>query len=183
MIIIILIVSICCIVNYYKANGAIDKYEEYSHLEEISNSVHGDLDEEKIKYIIDKSIQHELDPKIIFTLIFSESSFNSQNKSKNSNESASGYGAITRDAASFVIVNLNKGQYDYSFEEHRQMMTSNWKLNIDITVQLFDHYYDLYDSDKIFNAFSRYHGGSTENNRKYYDAMEANHKYLFGTGF
>ena len=114
--------------------------------------------------------------EIMLSIICTESGFRSYAKASTS--SASGYCQIIKSTAKWIYEDkLQYGTYDA--DNHVSIMTSNWKLNIEISCRLMYSLY--YNNGKTWeNAVKRYYGStSASENEKYLNKVNSNMNDLF----
>ena len=135
----------------------------------------GDFGVEQLYFLKEQCDKYEIPMEIMLSIICTESSFRSTAKASTS--SASGYCQIIAGTAEWVYEHLLKyGEYD--IDNHQEIMTTNWKLNIEMGCRLM---YCLYwnSSESWDIAIQKYHGGSPENNIAHLNRVNNNMFDLF----
>ena len=135
----------------------------------------GDFESEQLYYLNDQCKKYDIPIEIMLALICTESGFQSDATSGVS--SAAGYCQVIRSTAEWVYEDLLQyGQYNTT--NHTKIMTTNWKLNIEIGCRLMYQLYRGYGSWEL--AIQRYYGSDTESNLVYLDKVNSNMYELFG---
>ena len=92
--------------------------------------------------------------------------------------SAAGYCQITRGTAKWIYEDkLHYGEYDE--ENHIELMTTNWKLNIELSCRLMYCWYWNFN-ESWTNALEAYHGGTGAQNSAYIGRFNNRMTELFG---
>ena len=136
----------------------------------------GDFDIEQLYYLETQCSKYEIPMEIMLAIICTESSFRSYAQASTS--SASGYCQIIKGTAKWVYEDLLKyGTYDT--DVHRERMTTDWELNIELGCRLL---YCLYWNSNASweSAIQKYYGGGTEANLIYLNKVNSNMFDLFG---
>ena len=135
----------------------------------------GDFGVEQLHYLNNQCQKYDIPMEIMLSLICTESSFRSDAQATTS--SAAGYCQILKGTAEWIYEDkLHYGQYNT--ENHTEIMTTDWRLNIEISCRLL---YNLYYNNGTWeNAIKRYYGGSDEANEKYLSKINKNMLDLFG---
>lgn len=135
----------------------------------------GDFGIEQLYFLKEQCDKYEIPIEIMLSMICTESSFRSTAKAPTS--SAAGYCQIISSTAEWVYERLlNYGEYDV--DNHVEIMTTDWKLNIEMSCRLM---YCLYwNSDESWDiAIQKYYGGSPEQNIAYLNSVNNNMQDLF----
>ena len=151
-------------------------------LEEKYNSVFvwqkycGDFGVEQLYFLNDQCTKYEIPMELMLALICTESSFRSDARA--STTTASGYCQIVKGTAKWIYEDkLHYGTYDV--ENHELIMTTNWKLNIEIACRLMYCWY--WNSDQSWDdAIRKYYGGTEEGCNVYLNTINNNMVDLFG---
>lgn len=137
----------------------------------------GDFGVDQLYYLKDQCDKYEIPIEIMLSIICTESSFRSNATASTS--SAAGYCQIIKGTAKWVYEDLLK-YGDYDINNHTEIMTTNWKLNIELSCRLM---YCLYwNSNQSWeSAIQKYYGsGSDEANLTYLNRVNTNMFDLFG---
>jgi hypothetical protein len=149
--------------------------EKYSTVFEWQSSS-ADFGVEQLHFLNEQCEKYEIPMELMLSLIATESSFKSDACAKTS--SASGYCQIIKSTAKWIYEDkLNYGEYDV--ENHREIMTSNWRLNIEISCRLM---YSLYHNNgkSWENAVKKYYGSTNPaDNITYLNKVNHNMNDLF----
>ena len=135
----------------------------------------GDFGMEQLIFLNEQCVKYEIPVEIMLALICTESSFRSDARASTS--SASGYCQIIRSTAQWIYEDkLGYGTYD--IYNHEAIMTTNWRLNIEIACRLI---YCLYwNSDQSWDiAIQKYYGGSEQACLIYLNTVNKNMSELF----
>ena len=136
----------------------------------------GDFGEDQLYFLNTQCEKYNIPMEIMLSLICTESGFRSTAKASSS--SASGYCQVIKGTAKWVYEDLLKyGKYDTT--QHTEIMTTNWKLNIEISCRLM---YSLYHNNgqSWENAIRKYYGSTTASeNDKYLNKVNTNMCELF----
>lgn len=133
--------------------------EQYSSVFEWQeNSYVGDFKIEQMNYLRVQCEKYDIPMEIMLSIICTESSFRSTAVSNIS--SAAGYCQVIHRTAKWVYEDLLKyGDYNYTIDEHKILMTENWKLNIEISCRLM--YCNYWNSDQSWDmAIQKYYGST-----------------------
>lgn len=136
----------------------------------------GDFEVEQLYFLKSQCDKYEIPMELMLSLICTESSFRSYAKAETS--SASGYCQIIKSTAKWIYEDkLHYGEYDV--ENHREIMTSNWKLNIEISCRLISCLY--YNNGQSWvNVIKKYYGSTNEaDNITYLNKVNHNMNDLF----
>lgn len=137
----------------------------------------GDFGEDQLQYLNTQCIKYDIPMEIMLSIICTESSFRSTAKATTS--SASGYCQVTKGTAKWIYEDkLNYGVYD--IDNHTEIMTTNWELNMEISCRYM--YYLYHNSNKSWElAVQKYYGSSnSEDNIMYLNKVNTNMNDLFG---
>lgn len=164
--------------NVSSTSGIIEKTLEDKYSSVFEWQVYGgDFGIEQLYFLNEQCEKYEIPMEVMLSLICTESGFHSTAKAKTS--SASGYCQIIKSTAQWVYENLLKyGTYD--IDNHTEIMTTNWKLNIEISCRLM---YCLYwnNNQSWDNAIRRYYGSTVESDNDTYLGIVNSHMIdLFG---
>ena len=135
----------------------------------------GDFGVDQLYYLNEQCEKYDIPMEIMLSIICTESSFRSYVKASTS--SASGYCQVIKGTAKWVYEDLLKyGTYDV--DNHTEIMTTNWRLNMEISCRLM---YCLYwNSNQSWeSAVQKYYGGGTEANLIYLNKVNSNMMDLF----
>jgi hypothetical protein len=150
-------------------------------LEEIYKSVFdwqvygGDFGIEQLYFLKDQCDKYDIPMEIMLSLICTESSFRSDAKAKTT--SASGYCQIIKSTAEWIYEDkLRYGEYDVN--NHVTIMTTNWKLNIEISCRLMHCLY--HSNGKSWETAVKYYFSKTDSgNITYLNTVNAHMNELF----
>lgn len=136
----------------------------------------GDFGEDQLAFLQEQCSKYNIPMEIMLSIICTESGFRSNAQSKIS--SASGYCQVIKGSAKWVYEDLLKyGTYD--IENHSTIMTTNWKLNIEIGCRIIYCWY--WNCDESWElAIRRYHGGSVDDMDTYLNTVNRHMFELFG---
>jgi hypothetical protein len=161
----------------------VDPVEEYrTYLSEKYKSVFewqvysGDFGEEQLYFLEEQCVRYEVPLELMLSIICTESGFRSDAKAKTS--SASGYCQIIKSTAKWIYEDkLQWGDYDVN--NHVEIMTTNWRLNMIISCRLMQVLY--HNNGKSWeNAVKRYYGStSASENEIYLNKVNFNMNNLF----
>ena len=167
--------------NVYKT----DIVDESIILETVYSSVfkwqiyNGDFETEQL-YVLEKYCNlYDIPIEIMLSVICCESSFTSTVLSDYS--TAAGYCQILGSTAKWIYEEkLKYGEYD--IDNHDEIMTTNWELNIELGCYLMRFNYD-YHGNTWESALKRYHGSKIpEQNEKYLNKINTRMDELFNMG-
>jgi hypothetical protein len=154
------------IITLEEMYDSVFKWQKYS----------GDFGVEQLYFLKDQCNKYNIPMEIMLSIICTESGFRSDAKAKTS--SASGYCQIIRGTAEWIYEDkLHYGEYDVT--NHREIMCTNWKLNIEISCRLVSCLYQN-NGQSWENAIKKYYGSTNEtDNIKYLNKVNNNMNDLF----
>lgn len=148
--------------------------EKYKPVFDIQTTF-GDFGVEQIYFLNEQCEKYDIPMEIMLSIIYTESSFRSTAKSSTS--TASGYCQIIKGTAEWIYEDLLK-YGDYDIENHTKIMTTDWKLNIEMSCR---YMYCLYwNADQSWDrAIQNYHN-SKDTTFAYLNTVNKNMNMLFG---
>lgn len=118
----------------------------------------GDFRKEQLFFLKEQCDKYGIPMELMLSLICTESSFRSDAKAETS--TASGYCQIIKSTAEWIYEDkLHYGEYDV--ENHREIMTTNWKLNIEISCRLISCLY-YNNAQSWTDAIKKYYGSTND---------------------
>lgn len=137
----------------------------------------GDFGVEQLYYLKDQCDKYNIPIEIMLSIICTESDFTST--AKNPDSSASGYCQVLRDSAEWLYEDiLNYGIYNKY--DHTFIMTTNWKLNIEMGCRFLNYLYEYY-GNSWETAIKEYHGGDIAEEIEYFNDVNESSIELFNT--
>lgn len=137
----------------------------------------GDFGVEQLEYLNTQCEKYDIPMEIMLSVICQESGFRSNAKATTS--SASGYCQIIKGTAKWMYEDwLRYGTYDVN--NHREIMTTNWELNLEIACRYMAWLYK-YKGNTWENAIKGYYGStSASENEAYLNKVNGRMTELFG---
>ena len=138
----------------------------------------GDFNIEQLNFLKEQCDVYDIPIEIMMSIICTESSFMSYSKAKTS--TAAGYCSVILGTAKWVYEDLLKyGEYNYNADEHQYLMTTNWKLNIEIGCRFL--YCNYWNSNQSWDrAIQKYYGSTNHSeNVEYLNRVNKNMRELF----
>jgi hypothetical protein len=135
----------------------------------------GDFKEEQLFFLYEQCKKYEIPMELMLSIICTESGFRSDAKAPTS--SASGYCQILKSTAEWIYEEkLHYGSYDVN--NHVEIMTTDWRLNIEISCRLMYSLY--YNNGKSWETAVKYYYSKTDpNNIKYLNTVNSKMIELF----
>jgi hypothetical protein len=136
----------------------------------------GDFGVEHLYFLNEQCEKYDIPMELMLAIICTESGFRSNAKASTS--SASGYCQIIKSTAKWIYEDkLHYGTYDVN--NHREIMCTNWKLNIEISCRLMKCLY-ANNSQSWEKAVKKYYGSTSESaNSTYLNKVNSNMSELF----
>lgn len=136
----------------------------------------GDFDKERLVYLADLCEVYDVPLELMLSIICAESSFSSTEINKVS--SASGYCQIIQSTAEWVYENLLK-RGDYDVKNHRTIMTTDWKLNLELGCRLVQWLYEQNNESWTATVCKYYGSYSQTDNLRYLNKVNEKMNELF----